>query len=460
VKRRWQGAERPSITISNVVPPGAPTDRQVGVVGLWHLGCTITAAWLRLGLKVAAFDPEGRVSRDVGQGRLPVAEPGLLEVFNEGLRSGALVFASEPRQLSACSAVFIAHDTIIREDDSSDLAEIWRALEFVAKSVEPGTTVIVSSQLPVGTARAMRARLLELNGDAELVYVPENLRLGEALERYLHPDYVVIGAATSAGAEAAERLFTQIPARYLRVRLESAELIKHAINSFLATSVSLANHWADVATAVSADYGEVEAALRADVRIGRHAYIGAGLGFSGGTLGRDLTVLAEISEKQLRGAAPLFEEVLKYNAERASRLVRDLVRFFDGGGARIAVLGLTYKAGTSTLRRSRPVEIARALTSAGMIVAAHDPQAERSEVAQSGLDLVGDVYAAAHSADLALLLTGWPEYRDLDLRRLGLAMSHRRLLDPAGFLRARAQDLAAEGFSVGWSMNVPEQWRT
>jgi UDPglucose 6-dehydrogenase len=241
--------------------------------------------------------------------------------------------------------------------------------------------------------------------------------------------------------------------------LESAEMTKHAINSFLATSISLANHWADLSASVGADYGSVQGALRADPRIGERAYVSAGLGFSGGTLGRDLTVLAGLSRERLDGGAPLFEAVLKYDAGRAARFVAELVSLLDSRSARVAVLGLTYKPGTSTLRRSRPLEIAKALASAGISVGAHDPQADRSEVALAGIDVAEDVYSAARSADLALLLTGWPEYRDIDLGRLGRSMRRRWLLDPTALLRARADELKKERFAVGWAMSVPKEWR-
>jgi UDPglucose 6-dehydrogenase len=432
---------------------------QLGVVGLWHLGCTIAASWVHLGRRVIALDPDGSVGAGVIKGSAPVAEPGLVEILAKGMESGALRFSTDARQLGECRVVFIAHDTVVREDDSSDLGEIWDSLELIARNAGPETTVVVSSQLPVGTARKLRERLRSLNESAELVYVPENLRLGEAIDCYLRPGYIVIGSASKAAADAAEALFTPIAARKIHMDLESAEMTKHAINSYLATSISLANHWADICTAVSADYGSVELALRADPRIGERAYVTPGLGFSGGTLGRDVTVLARISADLLHDGASLFDTVLLHNAARGSRLVEELVGFLDSRPARVAVFGLTYKPGTSTLRRSRPVEIARGLVSAGISVTAHDPGANRSEIAEAGLDVAETAYAAATAADVALLLTAWPEYHELDLGRLARSMRQRRILDPAGVLRRRSAELAAQGFEVGWSMAVPAEWR-
>jgi UDPglucose 6-dehydrogenase len=432
---------------------------QLGVVGLWHLGCTIAASWVHLGRRVIALDPDGSVSAGVLNGTAPVAEPSVVEILAKGMESGALRFSTDSRQLGECRVVFISHDTVVREDDSSDLGEIWASLELVARNAGPNTIVVVSSQLPVGTARELRERLQSLNESAELVYIPENLRLGEAIACYLRPGYIVIGSASKAAADAADALFKPISARRIHMDLESAEMAKHAINSYLATSISLANHWADICTAISADYGSVELALRADPRIGEGAYVSPGLGFSGGTLGRDVTVLAKIGRDRLHDGAPLFDAVLRYNAARASRLVEELVEFLDGRPSRVAVFGLTYKPGTSTLRRSRPVEIVRGLVSAGVSVTAHDPGAKGSEISEAGLDVAETAYAAAATADLALLLTGWPEYRDLDLGRLARSMRKRRILDPAGVLRPRSAELAAQGFEVGWSMAVPAEWR-
>jgi UDPglucose 6-dehydrogenase len=419
----------------------------LGVVGLWHLGCCITAAWLRLGRTVRGVDFDPAVVAGLQRGEPPLFEPGLAETLAEGLAAGRASFGSDPRAAKGCGVVFIAYDTPVGADDASDLTPIRSALDACAPHLDPGAIVVVSAQLPVGTARALRARLQALAPGAELVYSPENLRLGEAIRCYLEPGHVVIGSEERAAGDAVEALFAPMRARIYRMNLPSAEMTKHCINSFLATSVTVANQWADICGAVGADFADVAAVLRADPRIGERAYITPGIGFSGGTLGRDLQVLEEVSTRALGGGAPLFGEVWRYNQRRVEVVARRATQILGGlASRRIGLLGMTYKPGTSTLRRSLPLAVAQDLLGHGAAVRAHDPRADWREVALPERLVISETpYAAAESADLLVLLTEWPEYRDLDFARLAGLMARPLLLDTKGFLRPRAELLAAAG---------------
>src|SRR5437879_10515152 len=173
--------------------------------------------------------------------------------------------------------------------------------------------LVVSAQLPVGTSRRIRERLKQLDESLEVVYSPENLRLGEAIRCYLEPGHIVIGADARAAGDAVAALFAPMRARCIRMNLSSAELVKHCLNAFLATSITLANQWADIAGAVGADFADVAVALRADPRIGERAYITSVIGFSGGTLGRDLRVLAEVNRVSLGGQAPICGDPWRYH---------------------------------------------------------------------------------------------------------------------------------------------------
>ena len=252
---------------------------KVAVVGLWHLGCSITAAWTRLGLAVEAVEFDAQIVRDLHSGRPPLYEPGLAETLGEGLATGTLTVSSDPRAVSHCGFVFLAYDTPVRDDDSSDLSPIWAAIEACGPHMDRGAILVVSAQLPVGTSRQIRERLKQFDQSLEVVYSPENLRLGEAIGCYLKPGHIVIGADAPEAGNAVEALFAPMQARCFRMNLPSAELVKHCINSFLAASVTLANQWADVAGAVGADFADVAVALRADPRIGERAYVTAGIGF-------------------------------------------------------------------------------------------------------------------------------------------------------------------------------------
>ena len=422
---------------------------KVAVVGLWHLGCSITAAWTRLGLTVAAIDFDAQTIGELESGRPPLYEPGLAETLADGLSRGTLSVSGDPAAVKGCRFVFLAYDTPVRDDDSSDLSPIWAAINACGPHMDRGAIVVISAQLPVGTAQRIRDRLQELDASLEVVCSPENLRLGEAIRCYLEPGHIVIGAETAEAGDAVEALFAPMRARCIRMSLASAELVKHCINSFLATSVTLANQWADIAGAVGADFADVGVALRADPRIGERAYITPGIGFSGGTLGRDLRVLDDVNRTALGGRAPLFGDVWRYNQHRVEVVARRASEILGGlAQRRIGLLGMTYKPGTSTLRRSLPLAVACDLVARGTAISAHDPKADWSDVAlPKGLEVAPTPYGAAEGADLIILLTEWPEYRELDFRRLAGAMRRPLLLDTKGFLRSKNDELKAAGLT-------------
>ena len=423
---------------------------RVAVVGLWHLGCSITAAWTRLGLSVRAIDLEPRLAPHLAAGEPPLYDPALVEPPREVLTKWTLTVSSDPASVAQCPFVFISYDTPVNDDDSSDLSPIWKAVDACGPHMDRDAILVISAQLPVGTARQIRQRVQQINPSLEVVYSPENLRLGEAINCYLHPGHVVIGADAPGPGAAVEALFPPMEARCLRMNLPSAELVKHCINSFLATSVTVANQWADVAGAVGADFADVATALRADPRIGERAYITPGIGFSGGTLGRDLRVLDGVNRTALDGRAPLFGDVWRYNQRRLEVVARRAGEILGGvADRRLALLGMTYKPGTSTLRRSLPLEVAKDLVARGARVRAHDPKADWGEaVLPAGLEVRDTPYGAVEEADLVILLTEWPEYRELDFVRLAGAMRRPLVLDTKQFLRPKRAALAAAGLTL------------
>jgi len=419
---------------------------RIAVIGMWHLGCSIAASWLRLGHPLVAIEFDLNVVKGLRAGHAPLFEP---EVDNEiaiGLEC-VLQISSYAEQVAGCPFVFIAFDTPVADDDTPDLTPIRQAIELCGPHLDPDAVVIVSSQLPVGEARRLRTRLKELAPTSELVYSPENLRLGEAMQCYMRPGHIVVGSDSEKAANRVEALFAPMKAKIFRMNLPSAEMTKHCINSFLATSVTLANQWADIAAATGGDYGSIAAVLRTDPRIGERAYITPGVGFSGGTLGRDLRVLDATSRDLLEGAAPIFGQVWEYNSSRMEVVARRASALLGGlDGKRVALLGMTYKPGTSTLRRSLPLMIAKDLLNHGAIVVAHDPRADWNEITlPAGLVIVESPYDAVKDSDLTILLTEWPEYRQVDFGKLASAMKQPVIFDTKDFLRPCQDQLKAVG---------------
>jgi UDPglucose 6-dehydrogenase len=299
------------------------------------------------------------------------------------------------------------------------------------------TVLIVMSQVPVGTSHRLAASIGEAAGQPiPVACMPENLRLGGALDVFFHPDRLVIGADDPEVAQRVGSLFAALDCPKVTMSVASAEMSKHAMNAYLATCISLMSQLSDLCEAVGADAWDVAAALKADARVSPRAPILPGLGFAGGTLGRDLQSL-RAAGRELGVPAELFDAVWSVNHRRLSSTV-DRVGALVGelAGARIGVLGLTYKPGTSTLRRSQSVELARGLVSAGATVVAHDPAVDPSAGGDLGFAVADDPYAAAAGADALVLMTAWPEYKELDAERLGATMRRRVVFDPAGFLDA------------------------
>jgi UDPglucose 6-dehydrogenase len=269
----------------------------------------------------------------------------------------------------------------------------------------------------------------------DIVYSPENLRLGEAIRCYLHPDRIVLGAEVDAVSRRVRALFAPMNAPVMTMSLASAEMTKHALNGFLATSISFVNEIADLCEATGADILSVVGALKADARIGPNAFLSSGFGFAGGTLARDIQVLREVGRSR-KLDTPLLDSVLRVNHGRLGVVLRRLAaRYGSVNGLDIGVLGLTYKAGTSTLRRSVALEVIRTLAEAGAHVRAFDPKADLAELeGQKDFEAVGSPEEAARGASALIVLTEWPEFKTLDFDQIRSLMKEPVILDGKNLL--------------------------
>jgi UDPglucose 6-dehydrogenase len=410
---------------------------QIATVGLWHLGSVASACLASLGHQVRGTDFDVARVWQLSAGSPPLFEPGLAESIAEQSAAGRLSFRATCREaFEGAEYIFFTFDTPVDEDDRSNLEPIERAFEEVAAHAPSGITLVLMSQVPVGSSARLSselaARAPRLN--FSLVYQPENLRLGEALDTFLRPDFFVVGAEEAAAVQSWEKLYESVSAPRLVMRWSSAELSKHALNAFLATSISFVNELADLAEICGADIREVTSALRRDRRIGPQAFLRPGPGFAGGTLGRDVQALRELGARGQR-PTPQMDATLLVNRGRPARLAEKLEQACGNlSGRRIALLGLTYKPGTSTLRRSHALEIARLLAARGAEIAACDPQIRQTLPETRGIRLCADAYEAADGADAVALLTPWPEFRALDLVRLRAAARQPVLLDAHNFL--------------------------
>ncbi len=426
----------------------------VAVFGLWHLGCVTAACLATAGKRVTGLDPDADTVSRLQKGEPPIQEPGLRELIDEGRAAGRLSFTADAAALADIDVLWVTFDTPVNARDEADVASVRARLEAVRGALRPGTLVMISSQVPVGFTRRLAKDWTELG--LTFAYSPENLRLGKAIAVFQSPERVVVGLTNGGDRARVEELFRPYGQRMEWMSVESAEMTKHAINAFLATSVSFINEVARLCERVGADAREVERGLKTEGRIGPRAYLSPGPAFAGGTLARDLRFLAGFG-KDLGVATPLMDGVLVSNDTHKGWL-RDRIAALLGTEEHpvVAVLGLTYKPGTDTLRRSASVELCEWLHQRGIQVQAHDPAIRTlPPELQALVKLCDDPRQAIDGADLAIVATEWPEYRSLPGADLARRMRRPRVVDQTWFLAetlGRAPDI--QYFAPGWAGQV------
>ena len=433
---------------------------RVCVAGLWHLGSVTAACLAEVGHDVIGYDEDEVVVGQLNRGEPPLFEPGLTELVRKGLTAGRLQFSTN-REAATDSAdvLWIAYDTPVDGRDNADVSFVIDRARALLPTLPRGALVIVSSQLPVGSVRiglAMTPEGSAQGRDLHFACLPENLRLGKAIEVFTKPDRVVAGIERTEDQIRIKALLGSFTSNILFMSIESAEMTKHAINAFLAMSVAFANEIASVCESVGADAAEVATGLRTESRIGPGAYVSPGVAFSGGTLARDISFLTRLQEEHGLKLSLIPSVTASNDQHRAWPMHRLRVLLGNLSGRRIALLGLTYKPGTDTLRRSYAIELARMLLDAGAEVCAFDPVVRDFPADfDFPITLAPSVAGALAGADAAVIATEWPAFRDEDWATLVTTMAQPLLIDPKGHLRAQANDLPGTTYAVVGRVNTP-----
>jgi UDPglucose 6-dehydrogenase len=453
----------------------------IAVVGLWHLGSVIAACLADAGNHVIGIDPDRAVVEGLTTGHPPVSEPGLEDLVRAN--ASRLQFTCDPRALAQARCAWVCFDTPVADDDVADVEWVLDQAVQLLAHLRPNTLVVVSSQLPVGSCArlgercaaaaatpAATAAARSAVGPLRFACVPENLRLGRALESFREPDRIVAGVRDDADRQELAQLLAPFSSEVQWMRVESAEMTKHALNGFLATSVAFINEIAAICESVGADAEEVSRGLKSERRIGPRAYLGPGDAFAGGTLARDIGFLRGLAEREGL-PAHVFAGVADGNAAHKHWTRRKLIELLgerereregegEGEGAndndsegagentrggarealrdrRVAIWGLTYKPGTDTLRRSSAIELCRWLLAEGASVRAHDPAVSvlPADLAIE-MQLCATALEAARDADVLVVCTAWPDYLEVSSEAVLSTMAHARAIDPAGALGA------------------------
>jgi UDPglucose 6-dehydrogenase len=398
----------------------------------------VTAACLAsVGHDVTGLDFDPDLVAGLTVGTPPLFEPGVEDLVKAGLASGLLRFTTDAAMAAGdADVIWIAYDTPVDDDDCADVEYVVERTVKLFPHLRDGALVLISSQVRVGTtrqleqtfARASRGRTVGFG------YSPENLRLGKAIDVFTRPDRVVVGVRSTADRDRVAELLRPFTERIEWMSVESAEMTKHALNAFLATSVTFINEIAALCEQVGADATEVERGLKSEARIGPKAYLSPGGAFAGGTLARDVVFLSQLG--QARGVAThLLSSIKPSNDAQRQWAQQRLEQLLDGvSGKTVAVWGLTYKPGTDTLRRSSSIELCQWLVEHGASVRAHDPA-----VKTLPLDLVGRValadsaLSAIHGASALVISTPWPEYRHIAAGEVAARMARYLILDANRF---------------------------
>jgi len=407
------------------------------VIGCGYLGAVHAASMAQLGHDVVGIDVDEAKIAALAGGLPPFFEPGLPELLDRALATGRLRFSTDMADARGSAVHFVAVGTPQQPGAlAADLTYVHAAIDALAPMLEPGDLVAGKSTVPVGTARAIAARLADTG--ALVAWNPEFLREGFAIQDTLHPDRLVYGLPDEA-PDVARAVLDEVYAATIAdgtpvvaTDLETAELVKSAANAFLATKISFINAMAEVCEAAGADVTQLADAIGHDARIGRR-FLNAGLGFGGGCLPKDIRAfMARAGELGADQALTFLREVDQINMRRRSRAV-DLAReALDGSvlGRKIAVLGLAFKPDSDDVRDSPALNVAAQLALQGAAVLCHDPRAiEPARHRFPELAYVETVADAVRDADAVLVLTEWDEYRELDPVALGQDVAQRIVID-------------------------------
>lgn len=420
---------------------------RISVIGCGYLGAVHAAAMTKLGHDVVAVDVDAQKIAQLSAGTAPFFEPGLPEILTEALASGRLTFTTDMSEVAGSQLHFIAVGTPQSADSSAaDLTYVNAAVDALIPHLADRDVVVGKSTVPVGTAAGLAEKIARAGSGATLCWNPEFLREGHAIKDTISPDRLVFGIGDGDGhdhaLDALSAVYEPIIAAGTPVvitDLATAELVKTAANAFLATKISFINAMGEIAEATGANITELADAIGFDDRIGRK-FLNAGVGFGGGCLPKDIRAFsARAQELGLGSSVAFLGEIDSINLRQRHRVVTKVESALGGtlAGARVAVLGLAFKPHSDDVRDSPALDVARELSARGADVVAYDPEAI-GPATKRFPDLVTaeTVEQALQGADVAVVLTEWPQFVQLDPTAVKALMASPRIIDARNVLSA------------------------
>ncbi|GAA1449597.1 UDP-glucose dehydrogenase family protein [Leifsonia poae] len=413
---------------------------KISVIGCGYLGAVHAASMAEMGHDVVGIDVDEAKIAQLAAGTAPFFEPGLPEILRAGLASGRLRFSTDFADAASADVHFVAVGTPqVAGGDAADMRYVDAAFSSLLAHAKTGDLLVGKSTVPVGTAARLADLVASTVPGATLVWNPEFLREGFAVQDTIQPDRLVYGVPEGAAGEHAARVLDKVYASAVSegtpvivADYATAELVKVSANAFLATKISFINAMAEIAEVTGADVTKLADAIGHDARIGRR-FLNAGVGFGGGCLPKDIRAFSARARELGKGEAIAFlDEVDKINLRRRTRVVQLASEAVGGdlAGKRIAMLGLAFKPHSDDVRDSPALDVSMKLADAGADVVATDPQAiERARMLAPHLTYESSIEETLRGADVVVLLTEWPEFVGLDPVAVGSLVAGKRVID-------------------------------
>ncbi|HAO78040.1 MAG TPA: UDP-glucose 6-dehydrogenase [Verrucomicrobia subdivision 3 bacterium] len=414
---------------------------KLSIIGTGYVGLVTGTCFAEVGHNVICVDNDAAKVKMLQAGGIPIYEPGLEELVKKHVASGRLKFTNSTAEgVQSSDVIFIAVPTPPQPDGSVDLSYIEKVARDIAAAMTSYKIVVDKSTVPVKTGEKVTEtikRYCAAKVEFDVVSNPEFLREGFAVGDLMKPDRVVIGTSSQRPVAAMREIYTPFNAPIIVTDINSAELIKHAANSFLALKISYINAIATVCEAAGANVQEVAMGIGLDERIGRR-FLNAGIGFGGSCFPKDLSAFIKIAE-QIGYDFKLLKEVQRINADQMERFVKKITdTLWVLKDKKIGVLGLAFKQNTDDVRSSPAIDLCQRLQKEGATLRVHDPKAmDKAKALLPNATYVDDMNAVAEGCDALVVATEWDEFKQLDLTRAKKGLTHpilfdgRNLFDPA-----------------------------
>ena len=427
---------------------------KITVVGSGYVGLVSGACFASLGNEVTCVDIDAKKIAMLKKGKLPIYEPGLEEMVRENLKSGNLSFTTDlPTAVRKTEVIFIAVGTPPRPNGEADLSYVEDVARTIASQINGYKIIVEKSTVPVQTGEWVEKtlrRYAKKGARFDVASNPEFLREGSAVQDFMNPDRVVLGVASKKAREVLNDLYKPLKAPMVFTDIKSAELIKHASNSFLAMKISFINAISRICELAGADVEQVAVGMGLDRRIGKN-FLNAGIGFGGFCFPKDLSAFIRISEK-LGYDFQLLKAVENINEDQKKFFVRKIEEaIWNISGKTIGVLGLAFKPNTDDMRFAPSLDIVAALQSMGAKIKAYDPHAmEKAKGMIQNVQFCQDSYSVCKNSDCLVILTEWNEFKELNLAKVKknlhqpVIIDGRNMYDPA-----KMKDLGFRYFSIG-----------